>query len=192
MAIRITKVYTRAGDQGQTRLAGGQALPKNHPRIEAYGAVDELNAQLGVVAELLRGKSDYAALLKQILRVQNELFDLGSMLAVLPEDRVPQMAVIVQGDIDRLEQEIDAMNEALPHLKSFILPGGGSVSAALHVARTVCRRAERRLLDLAASDKLDGLEIPYVNRLSDWLFVAGRHASQLQGIAETLWQPGLR
>lgn len=192
MAIRITKVYTRSGDQGQTRLAGGQALPKNHPRIEAYGTVDELNAQLGVVAELIKTQVDFADLLRQILRIQNELFDLGSMLAVLPQDRVAQMAVIAQKDIDRLEQEIDAMNDNLPHLKSFILPGGGSVSAALHVARTVCRRAERRLLDLQAVDQVDALVIPYVNRLSDWLFVAGRHASKIQGVAETLWQPGAR
>lgn len=190
--VRINKVYTKQGDGGQTRLAGGQQLPKNHVRIEAYGTVDELNAVLATVAEALRGDEKLSGMRQQIFRIQNELFDLGSMLAVLPVDRVPQMAVIRSDDVTRLEQEIDAMNEALPRLESFILPGGGELSARLHVARTVCRRSERRLLDLAAGEPLDGTEVPYLNRLSDWLFVAGRYAAAQQGIAETLWRPGAR
>ncbi|RMF13170.1 MAG: cob(I)yrinic acid a,c-diamide adenosyltransferase [Candidatus Dadabacteria bacterium] len=189
--VRINKVYTRTGDKGMTRLGGGQQVPKTAPRIEAYGTVDELNATLGLVAEALRD-ADPGDLRPRILRIQNELFDLGSQLAVLPEDRVPQMAVISEDDIDRLEQEIDVMNADLPRLESFILPGGGEVSARLHLARTVCRRAERATLRLAEQEPLDGSEIRYLNRLSDWLFVAGRHAATAEGIEETLWRPGAR
>lgn len=188
--VRINRVYTRTGDQGQTRLAGGQVVAKTAARIEAYGTVDELNACLGLVAEALRNRD--LELRGRVLRIQNELFDLGSQFAVLAEDRRENTPVIRQADIDRLEQEIDAMNETLPRLESFILPGGGEVSARLHLARTVCRRAERMALRLAAEEPLDGSEVPYLNRLSDWLFVASRAAALEAGVAETLWQPGAR
>ena len=190
--VRINKVYTRTGDKGTTRLAGGQQVPKTSARIEAYGTVDELNAALGVVAEALREAERNDGTRKQVLRIQNELFDLGSQLAVLPEDRQEGMPVVSQDDIDRLEAEIDEMNEELPRLESFILPGGGDVSARLHVARTICRRAERRLATLGETEALDGTELPYLNRLSDWLFVAGRSAAAAAGIDETLWKPGQR
>ncbi len=188
--VRINKVYTRHGDAGQTRLAGGQQLSKSAPRIEAYGTIDELNAAIGLVAEALRGAE--SPVLPRLLRIQNELFDLGSQLAVLPEDRRDGTPVVTATDIERLENEIDEMNDRLPDLTSFILPGGGEASARTHLARTICRRAERNLVRLAAVEDLDGDEIKYVNRLSDWLFVAGRLIAEDAGVAETLWRPGER
>lgn len=190
--VRITKVYTRTGDKGNTHLAGGQSIAKTAERIEAYGCVDELNSHLGLVAEALREETALEILHGQILRIQNALFDLGSQLAVLPEDRRENTPVINEEDVKRLEDEMDEMNEGLPALTSFILPGGGELSARLHVARTVCRRCEREIIRLANLEELDGTEIPYVNRLSDWLFVASRYAAYKQGIEETLWKPGER
>jgi len=192
MAIRITKVYTKAGDGGDTHLAGGQKRAKTDPRIEAYGTVDELNATLGLAAVTAAAVPATAELGRKLERIQNELFDLGSMLAVLPEDRVPQMATVTAADIGRLEAEIDAMNDSLPTLKSFVLPGGGELGARLHLARTVCRRAERRALSLHAIEAQDETLVPYLNRLSDWLFVASRHAAASLGVAEVLWHPGDR
>lgn len=186
--VRITKVYTKQGDQGMTRLAGGQQVSKTSLRIEAYGGVDELNAALGLAAEALRHSSELAPLRERMLRIQNELFNLGSQLAVLPQDRRKDTPVIRKDDIERMEKEIDEMNEALPHLTSFILPGGGEISARLHLARTICRRVERNTLRLSEQEKLDGTEIPYLNRLSDWLFVAARFAAKAMGVEETLWK----
>ncbi|RMI02828.1 MAG: cob(I)yrinic acid a,c-diamide adenosyltransferase [Calditrichaeota bacterium] len=190
--VRITRVYTRTGDKGSTRLAGGQVISKASQRIEAYGTVDELNAHLGMVAESLREQPMLEELRTAILRIQNELFDLGSQLAVLPQDRRPDTPVIGADNIRRLETEIDRMNKELPPLTSFILPGGGEIGARLHVARTVCRRAERELVRLSQEETLDGDEIPYLNRLSDWLFVAARFAAARTGKEETLWEPGAR
>lgn len=187
--VRITKVYTKTGDAGMTRLAGGQLVKKISPRIEAYGSVDELNAQLGMVAESLRdGEGKLGNLRKKILRIQHHLFDLGSQLAVLPEDRRVNTPVIRENDVTALEAEIDEMNHALPPLTSFILPGGGETAARLHVARTVCRRAERDIIRLAEKESLDGTEIPFINRLSDWLFVAARYVAHIENVPETLWQ----
>jgi cob(I)alamin adenosyltransferase len=191
--VRITKVYTKTGDGGITTLAGGQKVEKSAQRIVAYGTIDELNACLGLVAEALRGSGgELAELLHQVIVIQNELFDLGSQLAVLPEDRRDTTPVISSDDIKRLELEIDRMNAHLPILKSFILPGGGEVSARLHLARTVCRRAERELHRLQKAEPLDGTELPYLNRLSDWLFVASRYTAHICKIPETLWEPGKR
>jgi cob(I)alamin adenosyltransferase len=186
--VRITKVYTKTGDNGMTRLAGGQQVSKASPRIEAYGGVDELNAALGLVAESLRELKKLVQLRGRILRIQNELFNLGSQLAVLAEDRRDSTPVIRKEDIQRLENEIDEMNEALPHLTSFILPGGGEIAARVHLARTICRRVERDTLRLSEKEQLDGTEIPYLNRLSDWLFVAARFVAKQMGIEETLWK----
>jgi cob(I)alamin adenosyltransferase len=190
--VRIHRVYTRSGDKGSTRLAGGQKVDKASPRIEAYGTVDELNAVLGVVVAAAEAAPELAILVGRILRIQNELFDLGSQLAVLKADRRPDTPVVAPTDVTRLEHEIDEMNTELPPLQSFVLPGGGMISAQMHVARTVCRRAERRLCALAAVDELDGTEIPYLNRLGDWLFVAARYVSAKLGRAEVLWRPGVR
>lgn len=187
--VRINRVYTRSGDRGTTRLAGGQEISKSASRIEAYGTVDELNANLGLAWVAAKQDPSLVFISNRILRIQNELFNLGSQLAVLKEDRRNTTPLISNDDILRLEEEIDQMNGRLSPLNSFILPGGGEVSARLHVARTVCRRAERLVVKLSAEDTLDGPEIPYLNRLSDWLFVAARYANHLKGIKEHLWKP---
>ena len=188
--VRITKVYTRLGDGGMTQLAGGRKVRKTDPRIEAYGEVDELNACLGLAAQAMRGEALLASLAGRLLRIQNELFDLGAQLAVLPADRRPDTPLITPARVERLEREIDDMNQGLAPLRSFILPGGGEVAARLHLARTVCRRTERGVLRLGAVEPLDGIEVPYLNRLSDWLFVASRHAASQLGAEELLWRPG--
>ena len=194
MSIIINRVYTGVGDRGTTRLAGGQEIAKTDARIEAYGTLDELNATLGVLAEqiLTMESSGDAELVQRIRRIQNELFDLGGELAVLPEDRHPQQVVIQQEDVVRLEEEMDAVNDGLPTLRSFILPGGGMISALMHQARTVCRRGERRLVALHQEAPQRELALRYVNRLSDWLFVMGRQAAVGRGYEEVLWKPGDR
>ena len=189
MAIRINRVYTRSGDGGKSHLAGGQEISKDSSRLEAYGTIDELNAVLGLVAEHL---PEGAALSDPILRIQNALFDLGGELATLPEDRHPSQALIGEQDIKTLEDEIDEMNATLPALTSFILPGGGRTSAYLHLARTVCRRAERRLVTLANEAEVRAACVHFVNRLGDWFFVAGRKAAIDDGQGERLWRPGQR
>lgn len=190
--VRITKVYTRTGDAGTTRLVGGQAVPKTDRRIEAYGTVDEANATLGLVrAELEALEGDTARRLDAFLqKVQQRLFDVGSELACLPEDLSPQMPQVGDGDVQAVEGEIDALNADLPMLESFVLPGGGRAGAAFHLARTVCRRAERQVLRLAAEAEVRGEVLRYLNRLSDYLFVAGRAAAKAAGREETLWVPG--
>ena len=194
MSIIINRVYTGVGDGGTTRLAGGQEIAKTDARIEAYGTLDELNAALGVLAEsiLATEKGGDAAVVRRLRRIQNELFDLGGELAVLAEDRHPQQAVIQEDDVVRLEREMDAVNEGLPTLRSFVLPGGGMVSALMHQARTVCRRAERRVIALHHEAPQRDLVLRYVNRLSDWLFVMGRQAAVGRGYEEVLWKPGDR
>ncbi len=167
-------------------------MEKTAPRIETYGTLDELNACLGLVAEDLRRAPGPAGLLGKVRRVQNELFDLGGEFAVLPEDRHPQQRLVTADDVTRLEQEIDAANAGLPTLRSFILPGGGMLSAFLHQARTVCRRAERHLVDMHRAEPQRPECLAYVNRLSDWLFVMGRRAVHDRGESEVLWRPGDR
>ncbi len=188
--VRITRVYTRTGDQGTTHLAGGQKISKSHLRIEAYGTVDELNSVIGwcvVSASSPRIPEKFS---RRLTIIQNELFNLGSQLAVLPEDRRDNTPRITSTAIQRLEKEIDEMNEPLPDLTSFVLPGGSELASRLHIARAVCRRAERTLVHLLeANEPLDGTEIPYLNRLSDWLFVAARYVIFLEGKEEILWKP---
>lgn len=195
MSVVINRVYTRTGDAGFTRLAGGQEVPKTSLRIHAYGTLDELNACMGLVAEeLRRGPDDEASqsMMAKVRRIQNELFDLGGELAVLAEDRHEKQQLIETADVDRLEAEMDAANEGLPTLRSFVLPGGGMLSAFAHQARTVCRRAERGLVELHAVEPLRSECLRYVNRLSDWLFVMGRRAVHDRGEEEVLWVPGAR
>jgi cob(I)alamin adenosyltransferase len=190
--VRLNRIYTKAGDKGQTRLVGGQKVGKDSLRLESYGTVDELMACLGLVRTALEqpdapaGTGELSAVIR---RVQNELFNLGSDLATLPEDRHPKQPVIEARHVEALEHEIDAWNEHLPELRSFILPGGGWVASYLHLARTVCRRAERIAVRLAASEQVGEQVIPYLNRLSDALFVMSRHAARLYGEAEPLWEP---
>jgi len=190
LMVRITRVYTRTGDKGTTRLAGGQSISKSHLRIEAYGTVDELNSVLGWCAVAVESLPNSSSLFAWLRTIQNELFNLGSQLAVLPEDRRETTPVITPNAIERLEKQIDEMNNDLPALTSFILPGGSEAAARLHIARSVCRRAERILVHLQESEEhLDGTEIPYLNRLSDWLFVAARFVIHQEGKSEILWQP---
>lgn len=190
--IRLNRIYTKAGDAGQTRLVGGQKVAKNAARIEAYGTVDELMASLGLARAALASpeRPVGAAELEAILRrIQNELFNLGSELATLPEDLHPRQPRTEARHVTALEGEIDAWNEHLPELRSFILPGGGWAAAHLHLARTICRRAERLVVGLAAIEPIGPQVLPYLNRLSDALFVMSRHASRIYGEAEPLWEP---
>jgi len=190
--VRLNRIYTKAGDGGDTRLVGGQKVRKDARRIEAYGTVDELSACLGLArtALLAPGAPTGADALAAVLaRIQNELFNLGSDLATLPADRHPRQPVIEARHVTALEREIDGWNESLPELRSFVLPGGGMVAAYLHLARTVCRRAERHIVTLRDAEPIGEQTLPYVNRLSDALFVMSRHAARLYGEAEPLWEP---
>jgi cob(I)alamin adenosyltransferase len=184
--LAINRVYTRMGDTGKTSLAGGQRISKDDLRIEAYGTIDELNSFVGLARESCGELPELAAILK---RVQHELFNAGSILATLPQDVHPKQARITAADSEQLEREIDRMNEALLPLRSFVLPGGNRLNAELHVCRTVCRRAERICVTLAANGEADGDIITYLNRLSDAFFVWSRWASHQLGAPETLWEP---
>lgn len=191
--VRITKVYTRTGDAGETGLVGGRRLPKTHPRIESYGAVDELNAALGVVRAWNARKEPGSRRDKFDLileAVQQKLFDLGSELATGPGDEYEGQVTVRPEDVAWLERVIDAMNGELPKLRSFILPGGTPMNAALHQARTVCRRAEREAWRLRESEEVSPHVLRYLNRLSDALFVFGRWSGAVLGETETLWEPG--
>jgi len=191
--LAINRVYTRQGDQGETGLAGGQRVPKDGLRIQAYGTVDELNSFVGVaratVADLVGSTPQLAALGAILLRVQHELFNLGSILATLPEDVHPKQARVTDADVAQLEREMDEMGAGLPRLRSFVLPGGCRLNAELHVCRTVCRRAERKLVALARVASVPPETVRYLNRLSDALFVWSRWASHVTGAAEILWEP---
>ena len=191
--LAINRVYTRQGDQGETGLAGGQRVPKDGPRIEAYGTVDELIAFLGAarstVSELAAGDARLEALDAILLRVEHELFNLGSILATLPEDVHPRQARITDADVRQLEVEMDRMNEELEPLRSFVLPGGSRLNAELHICRTVSRRAERAVVALGRVETVPPEAVRYLNRLSDALFVWSRWASHITGAPETLWEP---
>ncbi|MEE2717029.1 MAG: cob(I)yrinic acid a,c-diamide adenosyltransferase [SAR324 cluster bacterium] len=191
--VRITKVYTRSGDTGDTGLVGGTRIPKDAPRIESYGTVDELNSIVGLCRSFLAQKeaSVRRDKLDLILEaIQQKLFDLGSELATLPGDEYEGQITLQPEDADWLEEVIDAMNEELEPLRSFILPGGTPLNAFLHQARTVCRRAERDVIRLSREDPVNPEVVKYLNRLSDFLFVAGRWVTATLGEQETLWQPG--
>jgi cob(I)alamin adenosyltransferase len=190
--VRLNRIYTKAGDGGDTRLVGGQKVRKDALRIEAYGTVDELSACIGLARTALGAAGAPAGadrLAAVLLRVQNELFNLGSDLATLAADRRPTQPAIEARHSAALEHEIDDWNASLPELRSFVLPGGGFVAAYLHLARTVCRRAERLIVRLSDAEPIGAAVIPYVNRLSDALFVMSRHAVRLYGEPEPLWEP---
>ncbi|MBA2252752.1 MAG: cob(I)yrinic acid a,c-diamide adenosyltransferase [Nitrospirales bacterium] len=192
--MRITKVYTRTGDAGKTRLAGGQEVWKDSLRVDAYGTVDELNALIGVVrvwnAQNGDNKSTEAAKrLEETFRwVQNKLFDLGSLLATAPGQVFPNMPRVSDEDVLTLERSIDVCQEDLAPLREFILPGGGKVSGFLHQARTVCRRAERICVGLARQEAVDPVLITFLNRLSDALFVWARWIAKQHAEPEFLWE----
>ena len=182
--VRLDRIYTRGGDGGETSLGDGSRVSKTDPRIEAYGTVDELNSAIGFA---LAG--DLPATSRPWLeRIQNELFDLGADLSVPFTDEKKERLRITQSQVDHLEELCDRANEGLERLRSFVLPGGTDGAARLHLARTVCRRAERLAVGLAAIDSVNPLAIAYLNRLSDLLFILARGANT--GSAEPLWQPG--
>ncbi len=181
--VKLTRIYTRGGDRGETSLGDGARVPKHDPRVAACGAVDEANAAIGVARLDASGAVD-----EMLARIQNDLFDLGADLCRPGADADDKLR-IQQSQIDRLEREIDALNARLAPLDSFVLPGGTPVAARLHVARTSARRAEREITALAASEPVNPLAVMYVNRLSDHLFVLGRHAND-DGAKDVLWRPG--
>ena len=188
--VRLTRIYTRTGDKGDTALATGERVRKTDPRVEAYGAVDETNACVGLVR--IHTRED-EVLDPVLARVQNELFDLGADLAT-PEHSLPEGAMalrIIEAQVARLESEIDHLNAELSPLNSFVLPGGSEAAAALHLARTVCRRAERMAVALAdlPGQEVSGPALRYLNRLSDLLFTAARWANA-RGQGDVLWTPG--
>jgi cob(I)alamin adenosyltransferase len=187
--VTLNRIYTRAGDAGSTRLATGQSVSKADRRVEAYGAVDETNACLGLARAHTKDAAEFDAILA---RVQNELFDLGADLAqpARPDEAEGSVLRILDSQVARLEAEIDALNAELPPLASFVLPGGTAAAAALHLARTVCRRAEREAVRLVeAGEPVSRPAMRYLNRLSDLLFVAARYAND-RGAAEVFWQSG--
>ena len=190
--MRITKVYTRTGDAGKTRLAGGQPVWKDSLRVEAYGTIDELNALVGVVrvmnAETVNQFSPAGQLEDDLRWVQNKLFDVGSILATAPGQTFKNMPQVSAKDVTRMEKVIDRCQKDLQPLKEFILPGGGRVSGFLHQARTVCRRAERVCVTLSKSEPVDSTIVKFVNRLSDALFVLARWVAKTQGEPEFLWE----
>lgn len=188
--VRLNKIYTRTGDAGTTGLGSGERVRKDDLRIAAYGTVDETNATIGVVRIHLAG---HQGLDQKLGRIQNDLFDLGADLCVPDRGKKPEFEPLRMSDdqVARIEAEIDEMNAELKPLKSFVLPGGSPASAALHVARTVCRRAERDMVALAAleDEPVSAQALKYINRLSDFLFVAGRYVND-RGKSDVLWVPG--
>lgn len=177
------KIYTKTGDSGATSLFGGKRVDKNSVRIEAYGCVDELNSLIGVIVV----SEPSADVLKKLIRIQEELFVLGADLSS-PMDIKVKIPRITKSYVTRLEKEIDALDRNLPALRNFILPGGGKIGSILHLARTVARRAERRIVDLSQAEKINQNSVIYINRLSDWLFVLARYANSLEKIKEFPWK----
>jgi cob(I)alamin adenosyltransferase len=184
---RLDRIYTKTGDEGMTGLGGGQRVPKDSLRVETYGTVDELNSQIGVALAI--GLCDRLA--TELPAIQNQLFDLGSDLATPATSQARHPVPTVQGrHIEALEGLIDEFNEIVGPLTNFLLPGGSPGAAQLHVARTICRRAERRATTLAGDETIGPTVLPYLNRLSDALFVMARYENHQRGIAEPLWEPG--
>jgi cob(I)alamin adenosyltransferase len=187
--VTLNRIYTKTGDKGETALGSGKRVPKDALRIEAYGTVDEANAALGLARLHCDGE-----LATAITRIQNDLFDLGADLCV-PDEGPGEGAArpalrIIDSQVKRLEAEIDALNAGLPPLRSFVLPGGSPAAAYLHLARTITRRAERLVVTLARSEPVGGPALRYLNRLSDYLFVAARAANAQSGAGDVLWTPG--
>lgn len=184
ITMKKSLVYTKTGDKGTTALVGGTRVPKTHVRLEAYGTVDELNAQLGLLVTYLKDDKDRDT----ILKVQNKLFMIGSHLAT-DQDRMDlhEASIITSGHIEELEREIDGADENLPPLRAFVIPGGSRGAAVCHVCRTVCRRAERRILSLSENYKIAPEVISYINRLSDYLFVLSRKINIDEKSGEIFW-----
>ena len=191
--VKLTRIYTKGGDKGETSLGRGERVAKHDPRVEAYGMVDELNSVIGLVRaaadRTLKNDTHRAHVDDMLKRIQNDLFDLGADLCTVEAKQGSEALRIVVTQTERLEHEIDAMNAELQPLTSFVLPGGSEASAWLHLARTVARRAERRMTALAAEQPVNPEAVRYVNRLSDHLFVLARRLND-NGAADVLWVPG--
>jgi cob(I)alamin adenosyltransferase len=185
--VALNRIYTKTGDQGQTHLAGGQRVPKDSPRIECYGTVDELNAFVGMAC--ISSSESVPSLVPILRRVQHELFNLGSILATQPEDVHPKQARITEAEVRQLEIEMDRMNADLSPLRSFVLPGGTRLNTELHACRTICRRAERLAVTLEREEKIPPETVQYLNRLSDAFFVWSRWVNHVLGVPEVLWEP---
>lgn len=181
-----SQLYTRTGDMGSTSLVGGERVKKNSVRLEAYGTIDELSSCLGTIAS----DPDCTAEVKgQLMDIQNELFNVGGYLATaVKAGEEPRCVSLDAARIQTLEGWIDALDEQTPKIRAFVLPGGSPLAARTHVARTVCRRAERRILDLAETDYVDRAVIRYINRLSDYLFIAARYLNFMKGVEEVTWK----
>jgi cob(I)alamin adenosyltransferase len=179
------KIYTKTGDKGQTSLIGGTRVPKHHVRIEAYGTVDELNSWIGVLRDSITEKP----VIDLLIEIQDRLFTTGSLLAADPDKSKMKLPELIADDITRLEHAIDQMNETLPPMRQFVLPGGHLIVSYCHIARCVCRRAERNCIHLAESAPVNELILQYLNRLSDYLFVLSRKLTQDLGASETSWKP---
>ena len=186
--VVLSKIYTKTGDAGETALGNGARVAKHSSRVNAYGTVDETNATVGLARQHATGEMDLA-----LARISNDLFDLGADLCRPEMERDSEAGYvplrILDTQVARLEREIDAMNANLTPLRSFILPGGSALAAHLHLCRTVCRRAERLTVELGTMESINGEAVRYLNRLSDWFFVAGRIAND-NGTADVLWMPG--
>jgi len=185
--LALNRIYTKAGDRGETHLAGGQRVSKDSLRIECYGTVDELNAFVGMAC--VSAADSVVELVPILKRIQHELFNLGSILATRPEDVHPRQARITAADIEQLEKEMDRMNAELPALRSFVLPGGSRLNTELHACRTICRRAERVAVSLAREEEIPAETVQYLNRLSDAFFVWSRWVNHVLGVPEVLWEP---
>ncbi len=187
--VVLSKIYTKTGDAGQTALGNGVRVAKNSARVSAYGTVDETNATVGLARLHAAGEMDLA-----LARISNDLFDLGADLCTPDMEKDAELPYtplrMIEAQVLRLEREIDAMNARLTPLRSFILPGGSALAAQLHLCRTVCRRAERLTVELAGLESVNPAAVKYLNRLSDWFFVAGRIAND-DGTSDVLWVPGL-
>jgi cob(I)alamin adenosyltransferase len=180
MAFRI---YTRTGDEGETSLFGGKRLPKDHLRIESYGTLDELNAQIG----LLRDQLQDPELREELHEIQNRLFSMGSYLAMDPDKKSDPIEMIRKADVEALEQAMDRMDEDLEPLRNFILPGGHVTVSQAHIARCVCRRAERLVVALSREESVEGIILQYLNRLSDFFFILARYLGHRLGVEEVIW-----
>jgi cob(I)alamin adenosyltransferase len=189
--VFLSRIYTKTGDRGDTGLGDGSRVPKDHPRVTAYGSVDEVNAVLGIFLVQLREGQVEPALSDVVCSIQNDLFDVGADLCLpVQENEAPGQVLRVRAEqAERLERSIDQLNERLQPLKSFILPGGTAAAAWCHLARTVCRRAERDVVTLAHMEKVNPQVVIYLNRLSDWLFVLARVLNR-DGRDDVLWVPG--
>ena len=189
--IRINKVYTRTGDKGKTRLVGGKERFKDDVRVEAFGTIDELNSEIGLCRELLKQNENkkFGSLIETLQCIQNELFNLGTQLAAAEEINSDNFPKLSKNAILKLESQIDTANESLCELTSFVLPGGSIINAQFHIARNVCRRSERRAVTLSKIEKLDPVNLQYLNRLSDALFVWSRWISVALDSEEYLWTP---